>query len=404
MNRFRTLLALLLALTLVAAACNGDDNGTEAQNGNGEDQAQDGEDQEPSGEPIVIGAVYSQSGPLGSLGQAELDGAELAVEHFNDRGGADGRPLELVSRDPESEAEQAVTATRELVTDEGVFAVIGPESTTIGNSMIEILTEAEIPSISQQGGVNLDEEAGTVFGNGWTGTHVVEASIRYLEDAGVENLGYISTADALGEAGDRFGLPLFEDAGFEVSTQTVQPDDQDFTAAMTALERDGVESVFMWATGAPAVIAAENFGELDMPGNLLLLNVTPALAEQFGAAAESVLVAQTKLAVFEELPEDDPHLPVMEEFAEIAEAAGLNGNDPFLANGWGAVRTFVESIEEVGADQQAILDLWRGGFDLDWNPAGRVHWEDENHQGFNSQDLVMTQIDPDTGEFSLFTG
>ena len=49
--------------------------------------------------PVRIGAVYNLSGAQASLGQPSLNGAILAVEQLNARGGLLGRRVELVSVD-----------------------------------------------------------------------------------------------------------------------------------------------------------------------------------------------------------------------------------------------------------------------------------------------------------------
>src|SRR5258708_18786471 len=49
--------------------------------------------------PIKVGFVVPLTGPYGVDAQAEVKGAELAVMQFNDEGGLNGRPAELVVRD-----------------------------------------------------------------------------------------------------------------------------------------------------------------------------------------------------------------------------------------------------------------------------------------------------------------
>jgi branched-chain amino acid transport system substrate-binding protein len=395
MKRFFLQIALVLTIALIGVAC-GDDS----------DSASEGTDstaQTANKEPIKIGAVFSQSGPLASLGQAELTGARIAVKEINDKGGIGNRLIELVVKDPASNADEAVRFARELVVQDRVMAVVGPESTTTGAAMMQVMTEAGIPSISLQGGVDLGKDAGTVFGNGWTGTTVVKASIEYLKSKNITKVGYLSTADALGQAGEKFGLPLFQQANIQVVKQTFAAGATDLTAQLSALQRENVGSVFLWATGAPAVVAAKNFTDLRMSGKLLLLNVTTALASQFGPASASVLVAQPKLLVYSEIPSSDPQYKAMSDYAKVAQANSLNAADPYTANGYGAIKTLAKSIEQVGADPAKIVALWKGGFDLTDNPAGRVKWSDTDHQGFNPADLVMVQYDA-TGKPSRFTG
>lgn len=46
-------------------------------------------------QPVILGALYPQSGTQGPYGSDELGGAQIAVELFNSRGGLHGRPVRL---------------------------------------------------------------------------------------------------------------------------------------------------------------------------------------------------------------------------------------------------------------------------------------------------------------------
>lgn len=50
-------------------------------------------------EPLRIGALYPLSGGLASLGNENLEGARIAVDMINDKGGVGGRKVELVTGD-----------------------------------------------------------------------------------------------------------------------------------------------------------------------------------------------------------------------------------------------------------------------------------------------------------------
>ena len=58
---------------------------------------------------IKIGGLLETSGPIASLGQPGLDGAMLAVEQINAKGGIGGRKLEFVNVNTESDNTKSVT-------------------------------------------------------------------------------------------------------------------------------------------------------------------------------------------------------------------------------------------------------------------------------------------------------
>ena len=82
--------------------------------------------------PIKIGLSINLSGRGGEAGEHIRDGALLAVEDVNEKGGINGRPLELLIRDDENSDEGIANADQSLI-DEGVVAIVGHSysSTTV---------------------------------------------------------------------------------------------------------------------------------------------------------------------------------------------------------------------------------------------------------------------------------
>lgn len=75
-------------------------------------------------EAIRIGEINSQ-GRSSTAGQAYRNGLALALEQVNESGGVSGRPLQLVTRDDEGDADQAARNARELVSKEHVQVLTG---------------------------------------------------------------------------------------------------------------------------------------------------------------------------------------------------------------------------------------------------------------------------------------
>src|SRR5262249_24906204 len=100
-------------------------------------------------EPIKVGVLNPLSGALSSLGPDWQGAVVLAQEDVNAGGGVfDGRPLELVFADSQTDADAAVTAAQHLV-DEGVVGLVGPatsgESTDV---LAQVAATKQIPMIS----------------------------------------------------------------------------------------------------------------------------------------------------------------------------------------------------------------------------------------------------------------
>jgi len=79
---------------------------------------------------IRIGALYPLSGPMALLGTHDMNGAELATEITNERGGIGGKKIELVKADAPSEAAAGSEAER-LINVEKVNVLFGTYSSSL---------------------------------------------------------------------------------------------------------------------------------------------------------------------------------------------------------------------------------------------------------------------------------
>src|SRR4051812_48793753 len=78
-----------------------------------------------TGAPVRVGAVVSVSGPLAPVGVTQREGYQLAEKVINQRGGINGRPLQLVFEDDSSNPDVAVTKVNGLL-NSGAVAILGP--------------------------------------------------------------------------------------------------------------------------------------------------------------------------------------------------------------------------------------------------------------------------------------
>lgn len=98
-------------------------------------------------EPIRIGLLGNLTGRNADLGLAGRNGALLAIEQANARGGIKGRSIEMVIRDDENKPETVAPAIAQLQA-EGVVAVIGPMLSVIAMAAAPATEKAGLPMIS----------------------------------------------------------------------------------------------------------------------------------------------------------------------------------------------------------------------------------------------------------------
>src|SRR6202048_164118 len=97
-------------------------------------------------EPIPIGYLPALTGPSSSTGVGINRGIQLAVQEINAAGGVDGRQLELITRDTQSDPTKAVNGAAEL-THGKVSAVFGPVNSGESLAVVPLLARANTPQI-----------------------------------------------------------------------------------------------------------------------------------------------------------------------------------------------------------------------------------------------------------------
>lgn len=77
---------------------------------------------------LVLGLSMNKTGPFSSNGTTNDVAVEIAVNEINANGGVNGMPIRVSVFDTAGDPKQAVTASRQFISDENALAIIGPFS------------------------------------------------------------------------------------------------------------------------------------------------------------------------------------------------------------------------------------------------------------------------------------
>jgi ABC-type branched-subunit amino acid transport system substrate-binding protein len=111
--------------------------------------------------PVTYGVLSCFTGRLASLGQAMLQGSQVAVSEINSAGGVLGRKLQLATGDTSCDVADGVTAVNQMLT-KNISGVIGPETQEI-NGVEPILDANHIVDEFQGGDTARDHQADPYF-------------------------------------------------------------------------------------------------------------------------------------------------------------------------------------------------------------------------------------------------
>ena len=98
-------------------------------------------------ETIKVGVYGPYTGGSSPMGTSMRDGARLAADEINAKGGVLGKKIELVERDDQATNERGAQVMQDLISNEKVVAVLGPINTGVALASYKYPMAAKIPMI-----------------------------------------------------------------------------------------------------------------------------------------------------------------------------------------------------------------------------------------------------------------
>jgi ABC-type branched-subunit amino acid transport system substrate-binding protein len=351
-KRFR-LLALLFALTLVAAACRGDDDDA-AESGDGEAEA--GEPQPGpgfDGTTIRVGIVTPQTGPVAIIGTPLTEGNRVYFEYVNEElGGVAGQyPIEMVTVDSRYDATTGVQQYNAIKDDVVMFAQL--LGTPIVNAALEQLRRDNIIA----GPASLDafwvREQNLLPIGGPYQVQAINGMSWYLTEGGGEGqtICFAGHDDPYGDAGFEGMEYASEAIGFDIAAEVrFASTDTEFTAPVQQLQAANCEAVFLTAT---PTTAGGIMGQAATVGYApQWLGQSPTWIGVFTQSPLLPYLQENYLLVSEGTEWGDPDVPGMQQMIEHQEAyAPDQAPDPYFVFGYGeawAAHQLLERAVELG--------------------------------------------------------
>ncbi len=101
-----------------------------------------------SGGTVKVGLLSPLSGAVPTFGLSTKEGVEIAVKEWNDKGGINGKKIELIVADSQCSADPAVNAANKLIDQDGVKFIVGEVCSSASIPVSEITNPKGIVQIS----------------------------------------------------------------------------------------------------------------------------------------------------------------------------------------------------------------------------------------------------------------
>ena len=237
--------ASLIVASLALTAC-GSRSGDDSGGGSGD-----------ATKTAKIGVIAPLSGDLSALGLGIQHSVELAVKQANDSNAIPGWKLEVVPKDDEGKPDPGKNAATALAGDADVIGVVGTLNTSVSQQVQPVLAPKNIVQVSPANtGPGLTQGANwqtdpkrpypTYFRTCTTDAVQGPFAARYLyETAKITKVATIHDKKAYGQGLVGTFTEEFKKLGGQVvAAQTINPDDSNYQAVISAVKPSAPQAVY----------------------------------------------------------------------------------------------------------------------------------------------------------------
>lgn len=327
---------------------------------------------------ILFGQVAALSGPAQALGQGMREGLLAAFDEANRAGGIGGRKLVLKSVDDGYEPEKTIEATKKIVTEDKVFALVGSVGTPTSKAGQPIASAAKIPFIGPFTGAEFLRDPYNRYVVNIRSSYFqeTEAWIEHLtKDLGLTKIAILYQDDAFGLAGlegvnramAKRHMTLVASGSFRRNTEAVK-------SALLDIMKAAPEAVVTVAPYKPVAKFIKLSRQVNLNAVFVAISFvgSDALAKELAGEGTGVIVSQVV-----PFPRDSS-LPVVASYQAAIAALDPKAKPNFVSlEGYLVGRLVVETLKRLPGEptREGFLDAIAkapfdfGGVTLSYGPT-----------------------------------
>jgi branched-chain amino acid transport system substrate-binding protein len=364
-------------------------------------------------EPIRIGWLAALTGPASAPAIGYNRGVEFAAAQINAAGGVNGRMIEVITRDTQSDPTKAVNAAQEMISRAKVHAIWGPTNSGEALATTPIMARFKMPNIHQCVVDQLIDPA--KYPNAFR----IAPSNKQWDDAvrnyclnllKVKNVAVIGDTTGYGTSAVNASVEAFKKDGanvvYSAQIDATQPD---VLPDMLRMKSGGAEAIVVWSvsTGMESrLFNARGTMGWDVPfvGHPAMGSGEVGQLISKPEYWEMVYIIGYKSCSFDAngaLP------PATTEFVESLKGKVRTDDTSlwWVVSGADAVKLVAAAVKETGSTDSAdIVKYWNS---LKAYPTVFSHFtfSPEEHNGFPTAEIVMSRANSShNGAFALAPG
>src|SRR4051812_44761620 len=344
---------------------------------------------------VVFGQPAPLAGPASALGLGMRAGLAASFDEINKKGGVHGRKMKLISIDDGYEPDKSIAATKKLIDEEKVFALVGPVGTPTSAATQPIATGAGVPFIGPFTGVGFlrNPKFENVINIRASYDAETEAWVKHLtEDLKIKKIAIFYQDDAFGRAGlagfkkamDKRGMTIAAEGTYERNTIAVK-------TALLTIKREEPEAVVMVGAYKPCAEFIKLSRKTEF--NPVFVNISfvgaAALAKELGPDGKGVVVSQVVPFPW------DASLKVVADYHAASKAMDPKAEPEFVSlEGYLVGRLVIAAMDKAGKEltRAGLLKTIKetGKFDIGGLP---MTFGPTDNEGLDQVFMTMIQAD-----------
>jgi len=321
-----------------------------------------------SKDKILFGQVAAITGPAQALGQGMREGILAAFEEANRAGGVNGRKLELKSVDDGYEPEKTIEATKKIIIEDKIFALIGAVGTPTSKAGQPIATAAKVPFIGPFTGAEFLRNPYNRYVVNIRSSYFqeTEAWIEHLtKDLGITRIAILYQDDAFGLAGlagvqkamAKRNMSLVASGTFKRNTIAIK-------SALLDIVKGNPQAVVTVGPYKPIAEFIKQARQLKIEAAFVAISFvgSDSLAEELGNQGAGVIISQVVPFPW------DKSLPIVASYTKAIMVMNPNAKPGFVSlEGYLVGHLVVEALKRIPGEpsREMLLDaMAKAPFDL----------------------------------------
>ena len=311
---------------------------------------------------IKVGANLEMTGGSASYGISSKNAIELAFKEINEKGGINGKQLELVVADNKSEAAEATNAMQKLVSQDNVVAVIGPN-----------LSSSVIAASAINNSANNDYYFRACFIDPFQGTVMAKFATAEL---GVGNAAVLidNSSDYAKGLAQFFKENFVKEGGAVTAEESYLQKDTDFKATLTKIKATNPDFLYVPGYYQEVGLIVKQARELGM-------NMPIAGGDGWDSAKMPEIAGAAALnnTYFSSLYSPEDSSDINKNFVAAYEKAYGQKPDVFAALSYDSALLVAEAIKNAGSTEPAKISEAMAKINGFSGVSGSVTFDDKHN-------------------------